>query len=257
MRSKLLAAVLLLLVLAACGSQSPAAQKPPASSARSSPTSSGSVCTSSTWTVPTISHEDGANTSRSTAPVVPPQMKMGPHMKMTGFRAATQADYNRVMAIMEVARLCLAKYKDYHVALRDGYQIFTPDVPQDIYHFASVQNFCAAQTRFDPRHPTALLYKPAGSGYQLVGIMFSAPANFTEDQLNQLFPLGMAPWHLHTNICLPQGDMNRALFPAGSQFGLEGSITTEGACMKAGGTFFPQMFGWMVHIYPWGNQYSF
>ena len=253
MRSKLLAAVLLLLVLAACGSQSPAAQKPPASSARSSPTALGSVCTSSTWTVPTISHEDGANTSRSTAPVVPPQMKMGPHMKMTGFRAATQADYNRVMAIMEVARLCLAKYKDYHVALRDGYQIFTPDVPQDIYHFASVQNFFAAQTHFDPRHPSALLYKPAGSGYQLVGVMFSAPANFTEDQLNQLFPLGMAPWHLHTNICLPQGDMTRALFPAGSQFGLEGSITTEGACTKAGGTFFPQMFGWMVHIYPWGG----
>ena len=253
MRSKLLAAVLLLLVLAACGSQSPAAQKPPASSARSSPTSSGSVCTSSTWTTPTISHEDGANTSRSTAAVVPPQMKMGPHMKMTGFRAATQADYNRVMTIMEVARLCLAKYKDYHVALRDGYQIFTPDVPQDIYHFASVQNFFAAQTRFDPRHPTALLYKPMGSGYQLVGVMFSAPANFSEDQLNQLFPLGMAPWHLHTNICLPQGDMNRALFPAGSQFGLEGSITTEAACTKAGGTFFPQLFGWMVHIYPWGG----
>src|SRR6266480_723883 len=123
MRSKLLAAVLLVLVLAACGSQSPAAQKPP--------TSSGSVCTSSTWTTPTISHEDGANRSRSTAPVVPSQMKMGPHMKMTGFRAATQADYNRVMAIMEVAGLCLAKYKDYHVAIRDGYQIFTPDVPQE------------------------------------------------------------------------------------------------------------------------------
>src|SRR6266700_4129269 len=115
MRSKLLPAVLLLLVLAACGSQSPAAQKPPASSARSSPTSSGSECMSNTWTVPTISHENGANTSRSTAPVVPPQMKMGPHMKMTGFRAATQAEYNRAMAMMEVARLCLAKYKDYEV----------------------------------------------------------------------------------------------------------------------------------------------
>src|SRR5207248_11133480 len=138
MRSKLLAAVLLVLVLAACGSQSPAAQKPPASSARSSPTSSGSVCTSSTWTTPTISHEDGANTSRSTAAVVPPQMKMGPHMKMTGFRAATQADYKRAMTIMEVAGLCLAKYKDYYVALRDGYQIFTTNVTQTIYHFANV-----------------------------------------------------------------------------------------------------------------------
>ena len=177
-------------------------------------------------------------------------------MKMTAFRAATQADYNRAMAIMEVARLCLAKYKDYHLALRDGYQIFTPDVPQDIYHFASVQNFFAAQSRFDPRHPSALLYRPVGNGYQLVGVMFSAPANFSEDQLNQLFPLGLAPWHLHTNICLPQGDMTRALFPAGSQFGLEGSITTEAACTKAGGTFFPQLFDWMVHIYPWGGAFN-
>ncbi len=252
MRSKLLPVVFLLLVLVACGSQSRAAQKSPASS-RSSSTSSSSVCTSSTWTAPAISHEDGANTSPSTASVVPPHMKMGPHMKMTGFRGATPTDYNRAMTIMQAVKLCLAKYKDYHLALQDGYQIFAPDVPQDIYHFASVQNFIAAQTRFDPRHPTALLYKPAGSGYQLVGVMFSAPANFTENQLNQLFPLGIAPWHLHTNICLPQGDMDRALFPAGSQFGLEGSITTQAACTKAGGRFLPQMFGWMVHIYPWGG----
>src|SRR5947207_10484434 len=134
MRSKPLLAVLLLLVLAACGSQSPAAQKPPASSARSSPISSGSVCTSNTWTTPTISHEDGANTSRSTAPLVPPQMKMGPHMKMTGFRAATQADYKRAMAIMEVDGLCLAKDKDYYLALRVLYEIFPPVVRQDADH---------------------------------------------------------------------------------------------------------------------------
>ena len=255
MRSKLLPVVLLVLFLAACGSQGPAVQKPAASSSRSSstPALSSSVCTSRTWTAPAISHEDGANTPGSTAGLVPPHMDMGPHMKMTGFRAPTRADYNRAMVIMQVAGLCLAKYKDYHLALRDGYQIFTPDVPQDIYHFASVQNFFSAQTRFDPRHPSALLYKPLGSGYQLVGVMFSAAANSSEDQLNQLFPLSMAPWHLHTNICLPRGDMDRALFQAGSQFGLDGSISTEAACTKVGGVFLPQLFGWMVHIYPWGG----
>src|SRR2546425_8522254 len=160
MRSKILPVVLLLLFLAACGSQGPAVQKPAAGSARSTSTSlSSSVCTSRTWTAPAISHEDGANTPGSTAELVSPHMDMGPHMKMTGFRAPTRADYNRAMVIMQVAGLCLAKYKDYHLALRDGYQIFTPDVPQDIYHFASVQNFFSAQTRFDPRHPSALLYK--------------------------------------------------------------------------------------------------
>jgi hypothetical protein len=47
--------------------------------------------------------------------------------------------------------------------------------------------------------------------------------------------------------------MDRALFPASSQFGLDGSISTEAACTKVGGVFLPQLFGWMVHIYPWGN----
>src|SRR5438270_915033 len=255
MRSKLLPVVLLVLFLAACGSQGPAVQKPAASSSRSSstPALSSSVCTSSTWTAPAISDENGANTPGSTAGLVPPHMDMGPHMKMTGFRAPTRTDYNRAMVIMQVAGLCLAKYKDYHLALHDGYQIFAPDVPQDIYHFASVQNFQQAQTTLDLAHPSALLYRPVGKGYELVGVMYSAPANATEEQLNQEIPLSVAPWHLHVNICLPAGDDGRALFPDNSLFGLTGTITTQAQCAKVGGTFYLQMFGWMVHIPLFGN----
>ena len=34
------------------------------------------------------------------------------------------------------------------------------------------------------------------------------------------------------------------------KFGLAGSISTPEACAEAGGRFFPQIFGWMVHVYP-------
>lgn len=60
---------------------------------------------------------------------------------------------------------------------------------QDIYHFASVQNFQEAQTTFDLAHPSALLYRAVGKDYQLAGVMYSAPANATEDQLNQDIPV--------------------------------------------------------------------
>ncbi len=35
-----------------------------------------------------------------------------------------------------------------------------------------------------------------------------------------------------------------------AKFGLSGTIATAQACKAAGGRFFPQIFGWMVHVYP-------
>jgi hypothetical protein len=35
------------------------------------------------------------------------------------------------------------------------------------------------------------------------------------------------------------------------EFGFRGSIATEEACEQAGGRWFPQIFGWMVHVYPY------
>jgi len=34
------------------------------------------------------------------------------------------------------------------------------------------------------------------------------------------------------------------------KFGLMGSIATKEDCDTAGGRFMPQVFGWMVHVYP-------
>jgi len=103
---------------------------------------------------------------------------------------------------------------------------------------------------FDLAHPSALLYRKVGNGYQFVGIMYSAPAEFTEDQLNARFPVGVAPWHLHINICLPAGTQEQdSLFPTHSQFGLDGAIATEAVCQNAGGRFMPRcLVGWCMCI---------
>jgi hypothetical protein len=57
-------------------------------------------------------------------------------MRMTTIRLATSAEIQRANAIIQNAQICFDKYKDYRVALQDGYQIFAPNVLQDIYHFA-------------------------------------------------------------------------------------------------------------------------
>ena len=82
--------------------------------------------------------------------------------------------------------------------------------------------------------------------------MYTMPKRATEDQLNARVPLGIASWHLHTNLCLPPHDqMRSADF---TKFGLKGSIATQDACEAAGGRFQPSIFGWMVHVYPYEDS---
>ena len=35
-----------------------------------------------------------------------------------------------------------------------------------------------------------------------------------------------------------------------NKFGFHGSIVSMDACDEAGGTYYPVIFGWMVHVYP-------
>ncbi len=243
MRTKLLPLpLLLILILAACGSNQSQNQTSSQAAAKV-PTCQSTISIGSTTT---------SNSSASQS-VAPRHMQMGPHMKMTAYRPVTSTDMSRMEAIVQNAHVCFDKYKDYHLALHDGYQIFAPNVPQDIYHFVNTQNFSEAQTTFNLAHPSALLYRKVGDGYQFAGVMYSATANTTEDQLNERIPLSIAPWHLHVNICLPAADAGQALFNAGSLFGVSGTITTHAQCSKVGGTFFRSMFGWMVHIPLFGS----
>ncbi len=135
------------------------------------------------------------------------QMGMGAHMVMTDSRPQTPQDVERAHDVMNTLRRALVKYHNYRVALSEHYEIFLPTVPQDVYHFT---DYATAQQEytghFDPAHPGSLLYVKNSSGdYILVGAMYSAPADYTPDQLNEFIPLSVAHWHAHTNICLPNG----------------------------------------------------
>ena len=66
--------------------------------------------------------------------------QMGPHMYMTALRPASPQDWAKADAIVQQLREAIEKYKDYHVALADGFRIFMPNLPQPEYHFTSYQN---------------------------------------------------------------------------------------------------------------------
>ena len=216
------------------------------------------------------------------------QMGMSAHMVMTESRPQTPQDIERAHDVMKTLRRTLAKYYDYRVALSEGYQIFLPTVPQDVYHFT---DYRAAQQEYmghsDPRFPGSLLYVKNSSGdCVLVGAMYSAPADYTPDQLDAIIPLSVARWHAHTNICLPNGvtlddvlrgdvhgtqiDMpgmlpvssspsapainQRLGFLADGRFGFTGKIADASTCKAAGGHMLEQAFGWMVHVYPFNGD---
>jgi hypothetical protein len=174
------------------------------------------------------------------------------HMYMTTMRPQTPEDAARASEIVTQLRSGIEKYKDYHVALNEGFKIFLPNLPQPEYHFTNYVNGFLEAFTFDPARPTSLLYKKTSGGYELVGAMYTMPKRATEEQLNSRVPLSVAMWHLHTNLCMPQkGQFRNADF---SKFGLKGSIATQEACDAANGRFQPVIFGWMVHVYPYENS---
>ena len=131
-------------------------------------------------------------------------------------------------------------------------------------------------------------------GYRLVGAMYDAPADATPEQLDKLIPLSLSHWHAHTNICLPRGiseddvmhgrignsmppdisssgdtehdigigrgtsagaaERMRLGYLADPRFGFNGTISNEADCEAAGGNFHKQIFGWMIHVYPFASE---
>lgn len=181
-------------------------------------------------------------------------MDMGPHMKMTALRPIQPGDQEKAEQIVHSAREAAEKYQDYKVALADGFKIFLPNVPQKMYHFTNYGNAFYARNYFDPSRPTSLLYEKSGDGYKLVGVMYTAKKGADEDELNARVPLSIAQWHAHVNFCAPPPDRKQEATMHDPKFGFSGSITTKEECDAAGGKFYPQIFGWMVHVYPFEQK---
>lgn len=176
----------------------------------------------------------------------------GPHFKLTTLRPRTPADQARADEILKALRPVLERYLDYHAALDDGFRIFAPDFPQPEYHFTNYWYGALAAFSFDPAKPTSLLYRKTKDGYELVGAMYTASRLADEDDLDQRIPLSVAQWHAHVNICLPPSGSPEGLGRSAdwTKFGPRGSIATKEECRTANGRWRNQIFGWMVHVYP-------
>lgn len=176
----------------------------------------------------------------------------GPHITLTPLRPSRPGDQARADSIVEIARAAAERYRDVAVADADGFKRFAPRVKrQRIYHYTSRAAALKARFTFDPASPTSLLYRDGPDGkLQLVGVMYTAPASASLDELDQRIPLSIARWHQHTNLCLPPRgeDPEAALTGPHPQFGPRGSIATEDACEAAGGRWKTRMFNWMVHV---------
>ena len=179
-------------------------------------------------------------------------MSANPHMRMSPMRVPSAADSARAERIVERARVALAKYKDVRVAERDGYRMFAPNIKiQPVYHFTNLRLAIRERFKFDPAQPSSLLYKrnPDGS-LRLVGAMYTAPKDATPEQLDTRVPLGIAQWHLHTNMCVPRLTQTarwKEISNGKPVFGPASPIATVDACDKVNGKFLPVVFNWMVH----------
>ena len=173
---------------------------------------------------------------------------IGPHFRWTQLRPANRSDQERAAEIVEKLRQALEPYRDYRNAVKDGYEPFLSNVPQLHYHFTNKWRGLKSAFRFNAEQPTSLLYKKTKEGYELEGAMFTAPKHADERELNERIPLSVAQWHAHVNICLPpKREVGTADWKI---YGPKGSIQTAEQCKAAKGRWIPQLFGWMVHVYP-------
>jgi hypothetical protein len=176
-------------------------------------------------------------------------------MHMTELRPIKPGDQQRADTVAAAAKSAMEPYKDYMKALADGYEIFLPNIPQPQYHFTRHDYGREAWEHFDPMKPTSLLYKKnSDGGYTLVGAMYTDRVDASEEELNSRIPLSVAHWHQHVNFCKAPAGKKMEYFGKKARFGLMGSITTKEECDTAGGEFFPHIFGWMVHVYPYESD---
>ncbi|HEX4628744.1 MAG TPA: hypothetical protein VH137_08135 [Gemmatimonadales bacterium] len=185
-------------------------------------------------------------------------MTMDPHMTLTPLRRPSAADSGRAAELVQLIRRALDRYRNVRAAEADGFRQFLPGVKQPTYHFTKRRWALAEMFRFDPAKPTSLLYRPgADGGFVLTGVMYTAPARTSLDELDRRIPLSVARWHEHVNWCLPpvgQAARWRETRDGKPVFGPKSPIATGEACAAVGGRFVPRIFGWMVHVMAFASE---
>ena len=185
----------------------------------------------------------------------PSMAAMAGHMYVTPLRPSQPGDEEKARAVVAQVRAAIERYRDYHKALADGYVIANPKVDEPQFHFNKQANIQEEAHRFDPSRPSSLLYfQTPTQRYKLEGVMFTVPPTASEDELNSRIPLSVVRWHKHVNFCAAPADKVKEYLGKHPKFGMFGSIKTAEACRSEGGTFYPVMFTWMIHVFPFEND---
>jgi hypothetical protein len=134
-------------------------------------------------------------------------------------------------------------------AAHDGYKPFFPSgkIGEEI-HYTNYRYRRKEQQHIDYSRPGSILYKRTPEGLNAVGVMYTAPADATPQQLNAIAPLSIATWHRHVDFCggpktLPAGEwkamqqvsartLRRRRKPM-PQFAKKGMATHEGSSVQA------------------------
>jgi hypothetical protein len=189
-----------------------------------------------------------------------PSMKTG-HMQMSLKGDPMPGDDAQALSILSAADAVLSQYRDVKRAVHDGYKPFFPSgrMGEEI-HYTNYRYRRKEQQHIDYSRPGSILYKRTPEGLKAVGVMYTAPADATPEQLNAIAPLSIATWHRHVDFCggpktLPASEQ----FGPKARFGPQGSIHTEAACDAAHGLWIPMVLDWMTHVYPneqqkWGGM---
>jgi hypothetical protein len=189
-----------------------------------------------------------------------PSMKMG-HMQMSLKGQSVPGDEARATEILKFAAGVLSQYRDAKTAVHDGYKPFFPTgrMGEEI-HYTNYRYRRLEQQHVDYSRPGSILYKRTADGLKAVGVMYTAPADATPEQLNAIAPLSIATWHRHVDFCGgPKNLPEAAQFGPNARFGPQGSIHTEETCTAAHGLWIPVVLEWMTHVYPneseqWGGM---
>jgi dienelactone hydrolase len=175
------------------------------------------------------------------------------HLELSAARAPTADDSTRADMLLVDVREALRKYGDVRVAAADGFEEMPgPAGKHRLHHLSNWAWARAESRRFNPAKPTSLLYREDADGtLRLMGAMYTAPASATPEELDQRLPLSFARWHRHVNWCTPgtgSGSRWLATRDGSPLYGPRSPVVTRDACTAEGGIFYPQVFGWMVHV---------
>ena len=150
----------------------------------------------------------------------------------------SQDQLGALVAQLDTTRKATEKYRDIEVALADGYEKWTNQVPNMGAHFGHLER--SLDGIFDPAQPEILLYvQDDARGWELVGTSFVLFTFQAGQDHPDAFVGALDNWHVHYSLCTGPNTIGRS--------------ATLQECEAGGGIWVPS-YGWMIHAWVWEDN---